>query len=418
MPLIKKSLNIFKILFQLPPLLLLPYRICLNDGLMLMRRLLMSLQLFLIHLWILLPLKNEWSSTISSMPNDKAPGPSMISYEMLKHLGPSASALLFNLICACLSDANIPDLWRQATVFPIPKLHEWKCQLKNTRPITLLEVIRKALVKLFYNRLASLLASHHVLQGGNFAGLPGGSCRNPIITLESITHDSVVTKQPLWILSQDISKAFDSVDLSMLRFALQRLRLPQNAIQFLLFLFMSRSNRVITAHGPTPSYRVRIGIDQGEVISPLLWVIYLDPLLTALQNEKKDSYRLVSPMASDFVSSNSRSLDVLEINNLVFMDDSTLISSSKEGIEHMLSITEEFYCLNNTSANHDKYVLATNAIATSRDLSPIAFNLMTSSLNTTTNITVTPILMSSSFCFLGVWFNINGSRNFIRQQFK
>ncbi|GBC23476.2 RNA-directed DNA polymerase from mobile element jockey-like [Rhizophagus irregularis DAOM 181602=DAOM 197198] len=163
-----------------------------------------------------LPILDEWSSTISSMPNDKAPGLSMISYEMLKHLGPFASALLFNLICACLSDANIPDLWRQATVFPISKPHEWKCQLKNTRFITLLEVIRKALVKLFYNCLAPLLASHHVLQDGNFAGLPGGSCRDHIITLESIIYDSVVTKQPLWILSQDISKAFDSVDLSML----------------------------------------------------------------------------------------------------------------------------------------------------------------------------------------------------------
>ncbi|GET52208.1 RNA-directed DNA polymerase from mobile element jockey-like [Rhizophagus irregularis DAOM 181602=DAOM 197198] len=223
------------------------------------------------------PTLDEWSSTISSMPNDKASGPSMIS---------------------------------QATVFPIPKPHEWKCQLKNTRPITLLEVIRKALVKLFYNRLAPLLASHHVLQGGNFAGLPGGSCRDPIITLESIIHDSVVTKQPLWILSQDISKAFDSVDLSMLRFALQRLRLPQNAIQFLLSLFMSRSNRVITAHGPTPPYRVKIGIDQ-------------------------DSYCLVSPLAPYTTPSISCSLDVLEINNLVFMDDSTLISSSKEGMEHM-----------------------------------------------------------------------------------
>ncbi|PKY34595.1 hypothetical protein RhiirB3_395645, partial [Rhizophagus irregularis] len=123
-------------------------------------------------------------------------------------------------------------------------------------------------------------------------------------------------------------------------------------------------------------------------------------------------------MAPDFVSSSSRSLDVLEINNLMFMDDSTLISSSKEGMEHMLSITEEFYCLNNTSANHNKYVLATNAIATFRDLSPIAFNLMTSSLNTTTNIIVTPIPMSSFFRFLGVWFNINGSRNFIQQQLK
>ncbi|EXX58079.1 hypothetical protein RirG_201210 [Rhizophagus irregularis DAOM 197198w] len=348
------------------------------------------------------PTLDEWSSTISSMPNDKASGPSMISYEMLKHLGPSASTLLFNLICACLSEANIPDLWRQATVFPIPKPHEWKCQLKNTRPITLFEVIRKALVKLFYNRLAPLLASHHIFQGGNFAGLPGGSCRDPIITLESIIYDSVVTKQPLWIFSQDISKAFDSVDLSMLRFALQRLRLPQNAIQFLLSLFMSRSNRVITAHGPTPPYRVKIGIDQ-------------DPLLTTLKNEKKDSYCLVSPLAPYTAPSISCSLNVLEINNLVFMDDSTLISSSKEGMEHMLSITEEFYCLNNTSANHNKYVLATNAVAASRDLFPIAFNLSISSLNSTPNITVTPIPMFSSFRFLGVWFNINGSRNFVRQ---
>ncbi|GET50648.1 hypothetical protein RIR_jg21708.t1 [Rhizophagus irregularis DAOM 181602=DAOM 197198] len=73
---------------------------------------------------------------------------------------------------------------------------------------------------------------------------------------------------------------------------------------------MSRSNRVITAHGPTPPYRVKIGIDQ-------------------------DSYCLVFPLAPYTAPSISCSLDVLEINNLVFMDDSTLISSSKEGMEHM-----------------------------------------------------------------------------------
>ena len=155
-------------------------------------------------------------------------------------------------------------------VFPIPKPHEWKCQLKNTCPITLLEVIRKSLVKLFYNRLASILASNDVLKGGNFAGLPGGSCRDPIITLESIIHDTHVNKSPLWILSQDISKAFDSVDLNMLRFALERIKLPATVVKFILSLFMKRSNRVYTAHGIISSYRVRIGIDQGGIISPLL----------------------------------------------------------------------------------------------------------------------------------------------------
>lgn len=95
------------------------------------------------------------------------------------------------------------------------------------------------------------------------------------------------------------------------------------------------------------------------------------------------------------------------------MDDSTLIFSMKQGIEYMLSITEEFYYINNTSANYKKYVLATNAISTVQDLAAITFDLTTSLLNNVRLITVTPIPMSSSFQFLGVWFNINDSRSFI-----
>ncbi|GBC47718.1 RNA-directed DNA polymerase from mobile element jockey-like isoform X1 [Rhizophagus irregularis DAOM 181602=DAOM 197198] len=221
----------------------------------------------------------------------------MITYEMLKHLGSNASALVLILVQSCLRTADIPDFMA---------------------PITLLEVIWS---NFFYNRLASILASNEVLKGGNFAGLPGGSCRDPIVVLESIIHDAHVNKSPLWILSQDISKAFDSVDLKMLRFALERIKLPASAIKFILSLFMKRSNRIFTAHGTTPSYRVRIGIDQGEVISPLLWVIYIDPLLTVLKNEMMDPYTLHAPsLINPLAQANSGGL---RINNLVFMDDST-----------------------------------------------------------------------------------------------
>ncbi|GET56226.1 RNA-directed DNA polymerase from mobile element jockey-like [Rhizophagus irregularis DAOM 181602=DAOM 197198] len=362
------------------------------------------------------PTLEEWLSTVSSMPNDKAPGPSMITYEMLKHLGPTTSALVLILVQSCLHTADIPDLWREAMVFPIPKPHEWKCQLKNTRPITLLEVIRKSLVKLFYNRLASILALNEVLKGGNFTGLPGGSCRDPIVVLESIIHDAHVNKSPLWILSQDISKAFDSVDLKMLRFALERIKLPASATKFILSLFMKRSNRVFTAHGITPSYRVRIGIDQGEVISPLLWVIYIDPLLTVLKNEMMDLYILHAPSLSDPLAETNS--DGLRINNLVFMDDSTLISSSKSGMESMLSITEEFYQINNTSANHNKYVLITNSLPPTSALSPspVVFDLQVSGLNKVPYISIVPISMNSSFRFLDVWFNVAGSRDFVKKQ--
>ncbi|GBC13361.2 RNA-directed DNA polymerase from mobile element jockey-like [Rhizophagus irregularis DAOM 181602=DAOM 197198] len=184
-------------------------------------------------------LPERWSSAYRPMDDvDSSIYNSFIgsSYSGRMHLGPNTSALILILVQSCLRTADIPDLWRQAMVFPIPKPHEWKCQLKNTRPITLLEVIRKSLVKLFYNRLASILASNEVLRGGNFAGLPGGSCRDPIVVFESIIHDAHVNKSPLWILSQDISKAFDSVDLKMLRFALERIKLPASATKFILSL--------------------------------------------------------------------------------------------------------------------------------------------------------------------------------------
>ncbi|GBB85362.1 hypothetical protein RclHR1_11900012 [Rhizophagus clarus] len=361
------------------------------------------------------PSLEEWLSTISSMPNGKAPDPSMITYEMLKHLDPTANALLLILICKCFASADIPDLWRQAMVFPIPKLHEWRCQLQNTHPITLLEVIQKLFVKLFYNRLSSILAAHNVLTGGNFASLPGGTCRDPIITLESIIHDANCTKFPLWILSQDISKAFDSVHLTMLKFALKRICLPASFIKLILSLFMNRSNQVFTAHGDTLSYQVRIGIDQGEVISPLLWVIYIDPLLSVLKKEMLDPYFLRPPsLLPTPLDDNSN----LVINNLVFMNDSTLVSSSKSGLEHMLSITEEFYALNNTSANHHKYVLISNSLplTTTSNISPVEFNLSLSSLYCISSISVTPISITSSFQFLGVWFNIKGSRDFVKKQ--
>ncbi|EXX66001.1 hypothetical protein RirG_127920 [Rhizophagus irregularis DAOM 197198w] len=191
----------------------------------------------------------------------------------------------------------------------------------------------------------------------------------------------------------------------MLRFALKRIRLPACAVKFILSLFMKCTNSVFTADGSTPAYRVRIGIDQGEVISPLLWVIYIDPLLTVLKNEMIDPYVLSAP---SLIASQDFSPD-LRINNLVFMDDSTLISSSKTGMEFMLSITEEFYQINNTSANHNKYTLITNSLSlTSNSASlPVTFDLNISSLNRVSSISITPISMT-----------IKSSRDFIKKQLK
>src|SRR5437870_9159220 len=152
--------------------------------------------------------EEKWSSMLSSLPNNKAPGKSGISYEILKNLPTSAQNYLKNLINECMQTSFVPSAWRDATVYPIPKPTECHCYLKNTRPITLLETARKLLTKLMYCRLLAILIKYKVLKGGNFASLPEGSCDPPICALKAILQDAKTFNKPLFIFQQDISKAF------------------------------------------------------------------------------------------------------------------------------------------------------------------------------------------------------------------
>ena len=76
----------------------------------------------------------------------------------------------------------------------------------------------------------------------------------------------------------------------MLELALQRIKVPERTIGFIINLFKSRKFRVITGVGLSEAITVEDGIDQGEVISPLAWRIFYDPLLVRVQKEKNLGY--------------------------------------------------------------------------------------------------------------------------------
>src|SRR6266487_1777219 len=169
----------------------------------------------------------------------------------------------------------------------------------------------------------------------------------------------------------------------MLEMAMDRLKIPSLCQQFVIGLFTNRYNRVITPFGLTESYHAKIGIDQGETISPLLWVIYYDLLLTMLKNQATDPYTLehskitsIDPYITEHLS--------YDISSLVFMDNSTLVSFSKQGMEKLLSITD-----------------------------PITFDLNITALNNRSSVTITPLKKCESFRFLGCWFNMDHKSNFV-----
>jgi hypothetical protein len=95
----------------------------------------------------------EFLVIISHLPNGKASGPTGISNEMIKKCDNSLLLVIKHLFEICINLQDIPNEWKIASVYPIPKPKEWQCKLNNTRPITLLETLQKAFTKIINGRL-------------------------------------------------------------------------------------------------------------------------------------------------------------------------------------------------------------------------------------------------------------------------
>jgi ribonuclease HI len=294
----------------------------------------------------------EVKNNLNKKNNFSAPGNSNIPYILLKKLKTNGIATLTNLFNSILQTGVVPKEWKKGNIYPIPKPKEWMGDINITRPITLLETARKLFTSILNNRLADTLTSHQILSDNNWAGLPNGSTQQPIHILNNIIEEAIELKKELWIVSQDISKAFDSVNTNMLTAALHRIKVPNNIIRIITNLLTDRENTVITASGLTEAYTVEDGIDQGDTISPLLWRIFYDPLL----QEVEDSCPGYSMKTEWITSLNPYTTNQLtqKITGTAYMDDTTWFAGNREDTQHTLDIASSFFQINDIKVNVDK----------------------------------------------------------------
>ncbi|CAI2194181.1 9110_t:CDS:1 [Funneliformis geosporum] len=113
-------------------------------------------------------------------------------------------------------------------------------------------------------------------------------------------------------------------------------------------------------------------------------------------------YSIQHTWTDDILNMTTSSLS-LEISSLGYMDDANWISNSKENLEDILSIADEFYGFTRAAINKNKSQLITNS---SGYPTPIPLKFGTSILNLSPE--------RSSIRFLGIWININNSSTFVK----
>ena len=144
-------------------------------------------------------------------------------------------------------------------------------------------------------------------------------------------------------------------------------------------------------------------------MSPLIWCMYYDPLLCEIESREL-GYNLLHEQKTN-VYDDQYNLASVDIADVAYMDDTTWITESKEALEEILAIADDFYKLNNIQVNKSKSKLLVNS---PHDTLPETVELTFGS----DKAQIKPAKNNESIRILGVWINLKGKHKFVIQQAK
>ncbi|GBB92630.1 hypothetical protein RclHR1_20360001 [Rhizophagus clarus] len=313
---------------------------------------------------LLLPiLQDELATTIKGLPNNKAAGSNGLTYEIWKKFPKKYYDMIISLFNDILKLETIPSRWQEALLYPILKPEYWNCNLSMTRPIILLDTLRKIFTKILTQCYQRYLTNTSIFQKTNQAGLHGFSTMEIIFKIQTIIDyhkDALHSNSPFYIMIQDLSKAYDRVNLSLLDLALKRIGLPTKLVTVIINLFKNHKNKIILPMLLSESYDLKIRIIQGEVCSSLLWIIYYDPMFEVIEKSNTQGITLTASILKSIYHLHDNFVQQENFKLLGYLDDTTWTKNYLSDLTESLKIADEFYTLANIKINKNKCKLITN----------------------------------------------------------
>ena len=192
----------------------------------------------------------------------------------------------------------------------IEKKDQDRCDLRNWRPISLLNVDAKIASKVIAERLKRVLPNLiHENQSGY---VPGRSiCENirSILDIMGYTKDS---NKPGILFFIDFEKTFDSLEWDFLNKCLELFNFGPQFIRWVNIFYKNTQSCVINNGLCCDYLNIERGVRQGDPLSPYLFVRAVEILAIAIRN--KDSIKGIK-------------INDLETKLLQFADDTTALLS-------------------------------------------------------------------------------------------
>ena len=216
----------------------------------------------------LLKLEKSLKPKLSSGPDD-------IPSKIIKKAIITIPFIFLHLINISIITGTIHDRLKEAIIIPIHKKGD-KNDPNNYRPISLINAISKILEKIVAFQLRKYLENNHLLNNQQFGFRTGHSTTHAMISALNHLETQKLNKSGSTSIFIDLTKAFDTVDIDLLLTKLKKYGIQNTELRwFENYLKGRKQSCKINGHKSNVKI-VKIGVPQGSILGPLLFIIYIN----------------------------------------------------------------------------------------------------------------------------------------------
>jgi hypothetical protein len=173
-----------------------------------------------------------------------------------------------------VKEGRIPEDWCKSWMVNVYKGKGDALECGSYRGIRLLEHALKILERVVETRVRRIVKIDDL----QFGFMAGKGTTDAIFIVRQLQEKFLAKKKDLWMAFVDLEKAFDRVPREVVWWALRNLGVDEWLVSVIRAMYADTSTMVRLNGRVSKGFGVRVGLHQGSVLSPLLFIIVMEAL--------------------------------------------------------------------------------------------------------------------------------------------
>ena len=281
----------------------------------------------------------EASEALRLSNRNKSPGPDGLTVEFYAYFWDKLGETLVHVFNQSLDYGELPDSMKASVTRLVHKKDD-KRDLKNWRPISLLNVDYKICSKAISLRLAKVLSS--IVDPDQTCSIPGRSIFSNLTLLRDTLAFIERTNEAGILLSLDQEKAFDRVDRTFLSNLLELFGFGPWFRTCIATLYRGAYMQILVNDFLSEAIPLQRGVRQGDALSPLLYILCVEVLACKIR-ASNDIEGFLLPGASG-----------LQFKVSQYADDTTAFVKDERSLSSLFNVISIFEAGSGAKLNRSK----------------------------------------------------------------